>query len=409
MDRPDITLMRTAAFILIGALAMNLAAATGADRDPVIRGNTAFTVDLYRRQADGQGGNIFFSPYSISAAMAMVDLGARGATAAEIEKALHIPFGDERLAQAWTAVLHDVNDHGSGYDLITANALWVAHEIELRAGYLTLARDRFGARMERLDFAHAHEAARGHINAWVSDATRKKINDLLGPGTIDAGTLLVLTNAIYMKAKWSSPFEPGSTTENGTFHAAAGDTRVPMMHQTNQFRLYHGDGIRMLDLPYRGGELAMLIILPDANDGLPQVEKALTPEKLAAWEAGLAANRVAVSLPRFSTEMSLDLGDTLRAMGIHLAFDTTGAADFSGMSTSQKLAISRVIHKARVDVTEEGTEAAAATAVTMRAGAMVAQTPPEIFQADHPFLYLIRRNGSGSVLFVGRLVKPGDQ
>jgi serpin B len=398
--------MRIAAVIPIGALAMNLVAATTVDRDAVIRGNTAFAVDLYRRQAASQGGNVFFSPYSISTAMAMVDLGARGATGSEIDKTLRMPFSGDRLARAWTAVLHDVNDHGSGYELVTANALWAAHEIELRAAYLALAHDEFGAKVERLDFAHAHEAARAHINAWVSQATRKKINDLLGPGTIDGGTLLVLTNAIYMKAKWGSEFEPGSTTEKGTFHAAGGDAPAAMMHQLHTFRIYHGDGIRLLELPYLRGELSMLILLPDANDGLAHVEKELTPEKLAAWEAGLAPKSVAVTLPRFTSEMSLDLGEMLQAMGIRLAFDTRGSADFSGTATIQKLAISKVIHKARIDVTEKGTEAAAATAVSMLAGAAFPSERPEIFQADHPFLYVIRRNGSGSILFIGRLAKP---
>jgi serpin B len=179
-----------------------------------------------------------------------------------------------------------------------------------------------------------------------------------------------------------------------------------MMFRSGTLRYFHGDGLRLLELPYAGNELSMIIVLPDANDGLPAIEKALTPERLAGWEAKLAPVRVDVTLPRFRSELSLDLGDTLRAMGIRLAFDLTGAADFSGMSEKEKLAISRVVHKARVDVTEEGTEAAAATAVAIRVGSAMPMAPPERFEADHPFFYLIRRNGSNSVLFMGRLAKP---
>jgi serpin B len=373
----------------------------------VVEGNTAFAVDLYRRQAAQQNGNIFFSPYSISTAMAMVDSGARGATAAEIEKTMHLPFGGKRLAGAWTSVLNDVQPIRGGYELVTANALWAARGTKFRSAYLETARADFAARIETLDFAHAADAARARINAWVSEATKQKIRSLIAQGMIDASTQLVLTNAIYMKAKWDHPFPTNATNKNGRFHAPGGETKASMMSLTSTFRLFHGQGLRILELPYAKQELSMLIVLPDANDGLPAIEKELTPQKLVEWEKKLIPTVVAVTFPRFNSEMSLDLGETLRAMGIRLAFDPHGAADFSGMTDTGKLAISRAIHKARVDVTEEGTEAAAATAVTMMpTAAIYPPSRPELFVADHPFLYLIRRNGSNSVLFVGRLMKP---
>jgi serpin B len=392
--------------MLIAAILVAAAAVHAPDDGAaLIRGNTAFAVDLYRRQAAEHRDNIFFSPYSISTAMAMVDAGARGETAAEIEKAMRFPFAGKRLADAWAAVLDDVNRHKAGFDLLTANALWAARGVQFRQEYLATARNEFGARVETLDFAHDSEGARKRINNWVSETTKEKIRDLIARGMLNADTLLVLTNAIYMKAKWSDPFPKSATDMHGKFHAPGGDVTVPMMHTTENFSFFKGDGVRVLELPYEGDQLSMLIVLPDSNSGLAGVERDLTTEKIESWQSKLAPARVAVSLPRFTSEMTLDLNATLRAMGVRRAFSMTGDADFSGMSQKEKIAISRVIHKARVDVDEQGTEAAAATAVIgVRATAMPSK--PEMFVADHPFFFVIRRTGSGSVLFAGRLMKP---
>lgn len=379
--------------------AVTAAAAPSADRDGLVRGNTAFAFDLYRRQP---AGNVFFSPYSISTAMAMAGAGARGATATEIEGAMHFPFGGARLAEAWPALL----DNDS--ELVTANALWPARRFELRAAYVAMAKNGFGARIETLDFAHDPVAASRTINAWVSDTTRQRIQNLVRPDSFNAGTRMVLTNAIYMKAKWVSPFDPDRTNQNGRFHAPGGAVTVPLMYQVSYFRYYHGDGVKVLELPYEGYDLAMLIVLPDARDGLAAVERSLTPQTLARWERKLTMRRVSLALPRFSSEIGLEVGPMLEAMGIRIAFDTHGAADFSGISDKEKLAISRVVHKARIDVTEEGTEAAAATSVEIMVGsaAPFQEPPPEIFHADHPFFFVIRRTTSKSILFMGRLVKP---
>ena len=392
--------MRVFAVLILFAMT----AAASPDRALLVRGNTAFALDLYRRQP---AGNVFFSPYSISTAMAMAGAGARGATAKEIESAMHLPFGGARLAQAWTTLLDDVNRHGGANELVTANAMWPARDIELRADYVAMARKDFGATIESLDFAHAAEGARRRVNMWVSDATRGKIHDLLGPASVTSGTRMILTNAIYMKATWAQQFMKDHTKEKGTFHAAGGDVPVPLMYQVSHFRYFHGDGVKVIELPYEGNELSMLVVLPDAVQGLPAVEKTLTPETLARLDSKLEARPVSLGLPRFRSEIGLELGGTLQAMGIRLAFDTHGAADFSGISQKEKVAISRVIHKARVDVTEKGTEAAAATAVLAVAGSAAGRVePPEIFHADHPFFFVIRRNASKSILFVGRLAKP---
>jgi serpin B len=360
----------------------------------IVRGNTAFALDLYRRQP---AGNVFFSPHSISTAMAMVAAGARGATAKEIESVLHLPFGGAQLAQAWAAL--------PGGGLISANSMWPALDIELRASYVEMARQSFAAAIERLDYAHAAEAARARVNAWVAEATRGKIRNLLAPHTVQSDTRLILANAIYMKAPWASQFQADRTNENGRFFADGGEVTVPLMAQTNSFRYFHGDGVKVVELPYEGNELSLLVVLPDDLHGLASIE--LTPETLARWERQLKMCRVSVVFPRFSSEIGLELGETLQSMGIRLAFDLNGAADFSGISESEHLAISEVVHKARIDVTEEGTEAAAATAILLwRAAAFRKEPEPETFHADHPFFFAIRRRSNQSMLFIGRLVKP---
>src|SRR5262249_14896135 len=195
--------------------------------------------------------------------------GSRGATAAEIEKGMRFPFSDKRLADAWAAVLQDVNQHKGGFDLLTANALWAARGIEFRSAYLERARGEFGARIETLDFAHA--SARERINKWVSDTTKEKIPELIAPGMLTPDTLLVLTNAIYMKAKWANPFPKPATDPEGKFHAPGGDVTVPMMPTTETFSFFKGDGVRALALPYQGNELSMVIVLPESTGGLAAI------------------------------------------------------------------------------------------------------------------------------------------
>jgi serpin B len=350
---------------------------------------SAFALDLYRRLAAEEKGNIFFSPFSIATAMAMTHAGARGATAAEIAAVMR--FGDR------------VESPGAAY--VVANALWAALKIELLPEYVAAMRERFGAEVERLDFERDPDAARATINGWIRDVTRGKVPELID--FLRPDTLVVLTNAIYLKAKWAEPFSPDATDPHGRFRASDGETKAAMMRQTGRFRFARRPGLRLLELPYEEGELSMLIALPDAVDGLPALERDLTIEALGEWEKSLRPARVAVTLPRFRSGMRLELRELLMEMGIRLAFDLDGAADFSGMSVNEKLGISRVIHEARVDVDEEGTEAAAATAViAIRAAGMIRDAEPERFVADHPFLFLIRDHRTRSILFLGRLARP---
>ena len=374
------------------------------DLPALIRGNTAFAIEMYRLQTAGNDANVFFSPYSISTAMAMVAAGARGDTEAEIAKALRFPFGGTRLTHAWMAVRDDVNRKRQSTTLLTANALWAAKDVEFVPEYRTLAKKDFAAKLETVDFAQA-EAARQQINAWVSENTRQKIPQLIGAGVLSPATRLVLTNAIYMKAEWLNKFRPRETNNNGIFHAPSGNRKAAMMQMEEDLRFAKGGGVRLLELPYASEDLSMLIVLPDAANGLANVEKSLTPDKLAEWDKRLATTLVDVILPRFKTDTSLMLGRALQSMGIHQAFTTS--ADFSGIAR-ERILISDVIHQARIDVAEEGTEAAAATAVIGVTAVAPPPNPPkpEIFNADHPFLYLIRSRKTGAVLFIGRLMQP---
>jgi serpin B len=396
----------TAITLLVTLSALDAGAAPAEDRAAVINGNTTFAINLYRRQSAVRG-NVFFSPYSISTAIAMAHFGARGETAAEIEKTMRSPFGGTRLAEAWSAVLDDVNKGARRNELLTANAMWAARDAKFLDAYVSGVQREFRGKLERLDFEGDPEQSRRRINAWVSETTREKIQELIAAGMIDGGTKLVLTNAIYMNAKWESPFPTARTKAKGLFHAPGGDIRTPMMNLSETFNFLRADGVRVLELPYEGNGLSMVIILPDAKDGLTALEKELTAGQIAGWEQRLSRRLVDVTLPRFSIEMKLDLGDTLAAMGMPQAFDPA-RADFSGMTGARDLFLSKVVHKARVDVTEEGTEAAAATAIIPRATAAPGGSSPipEQFVADHPFYFYIRRTGSNSVLFVGRVERP---
>lgn len=343
--------------------------------------STSFALALYRRLAAERGGNLFLSPQSISAAMALALAGARGETAAEIERVLQLPAGT-------------VADE-SAYELVSANAMWAALELDLLPEYAAKAA------LQRLDFAHDTEGARRRINAWVDEATRHKIPELLGPESMTSDMLLVLTNAIYMKAPWLHPFPPHATRSDALFHTPAGEQRVAMMAQTATFRFLRGDGLRVLELPYRGEDTSMLIVLPNAIDGLAAIDRSLSVETLQRWRARLQRTTVDVRVPRFSLESEFELSATLQEMGIRRAFGATGPADFSGIARSP-LMISRVIHQAVLDVTEEGTEAAAATAVTLLRAGMPREY--ETFNADHPFFFAILRRDN--VLFCGRFIAP---
>src|SRR5262249_6555062 len=286
------------------------------------------------------------------------------------------------------------------YRLSIANALWGQKGFPWRPEFLTLQNDRFGAGFNEADFASNPEAERLRINRWVEEKTRERIKELLLKGQITPETKMVLANAIYFKGQWASRFDP-KKTRDAPFHLADGTTvPVPMMSGEPKCRFGYVTGAWVLELPYKGDELAMVAILPEKWDGLPAIEKQLAPDTLTEWLAALPdyPSR-AVMLPRFKIETRYDLPPQLKALGMIDAFDL-GRADFTGMATESPGAIGAVAHKAFVDVNEEGTEAAAATAVVL------ATSDPVPFVADRPFLFLIRDTKHGPILFLGRVTNP---
>ncbi len=383
-----------------------------ADLETLAHGEQAFALDLFHLVA-GQPGNLFTSPYSISIALAMTYAGARGDTQTQMAQSLHYDLPQAQLHPAFNKLALELDGRAQdpgiskdeAFQLHVANALWGQDGFTFLPAYLDLLAGNYGAGMHLLDFAKDPEGSRRTINDWVSQQTGKRINDILPPGTIDPLTRLVLSNAIYFKADWSNKFEKDATSD-GAFHLAdGGQVTVPTMFQQDSFRYAQGDGLQALELPYAGRQLSMLILLPDEGR-LDQAQASLDPEKLDALIAGLQYQDVKLWLPKFKFEYALALNDSLKQMGMLDAFDPN-KADFSGMDGARDLYIGAVLHKAFVAVDEAGTEAAAATVVIMPAMALAPGSPIE-FRVDRPFLFLIRDNPSGAILFIGRVTNPAE-
>ena len=371
----------------------------------LVEGNTAFALALYSELKEKEG-NLFFSPYSISSALAMAYGGARGETAGEIAEALHFPLEQDGLHAAFARLASQFGalQESGNVTLEIANALWIQEGLDLLDDYVSLTKERYGAGLFQVDFIKAFEDARKTINLWVEDQTQGKIRELLAPGSVGELTRLVLTNAIYFKGRWEFEFDEKFTNEDAFYLSQDKSIQVPLMRQQNTFKYGESEGMQFLQLPYEGEELAMLILLPKAKDGLKALEDELTVEVLETWLQELAMREVKVALPRLTTSAQFDLPETLQALGMRKAF--TEAADFSGIDGTEQLSISSVVHKAFVEITEEGTEAAASTAVAIGVTSVRNPAPIPEFIADHPFLYLIRDIESGSILFLGRCVNP---
>lgn len=347
--------------------------------------------DLYNTLSSDNEGNLFFSPYSISSALAMTYGGARGETAGQMDQVLHFG-GQDATHPAFSYLrkaLNNIQEKGP-VQLSVANALWPQEDYAFLPDYLALTKEFYGSKIHPVDYRTDTEGARQQINAWVEEQTNDRIQDLIGEGFLSPLTRLVLANAIYFKGNWASQFNE-EHTRPAPFTLRDGTTvDVSMMSQTGDFKLARADTFQALELPYEGGDLSMLMLLPHPGEKLALQ----LPEDLEFREM-----EVMVQLPKFKLEAEFYLGNTLASLGMPLAFSTQ--ADFSGMDDSRNLFIDEVIHKAFVEVNEEGAEAAAATAVGIRTTSM----PPQ-FIADHPFLFLIRENSTGTILFIGRVMNP---
>jgi serpin B len=545
MSLPKLAITATLLALAVAGLAVGLAHRTSpppggpgeADEGPikplemtpavaaVVKSNSDFALDLYGRlRADNAGKNLFFSPYSVSSALAMVAEGARGETAEQMGKVLRFPeaarrggdaakllpwdmaqthtglaalndhfragsrgapkavrekieslrkdlqaanqsaaesgragkFAEQekaaRKSQALAAELNKLQSEYGQYELRVANALWGEKSYPFQQSYVDTVHKyyRTGG-LFPVDFRNDYEGARKRINGWVEEQTANRIKDLIPRDAVDEETKklirLVLTNAIYFKGEWAEVFAEGHTKDEDFARAGGAKVRVPLMRRggmgSARYAAFRGDGtffdtparvplgavdekkvypdergFTMLELPYKGGEVSMVVLLPRSADGLEALEKKLTAENLAAWVGKLRQRTVHVYLPKFKVETKYDLGKTLEGMGMARAFKDPRAADgaqFDGMSESQdparKLYVSKVLHKAFVEVNEKGTEAAAATAVMMMRPTAAPSSVPftPTFRADRPFLFLVRDRQSGSVLFLGRVLNPTEK
>jgi serpin B len=382
-----------------------------ADRDAVAEANAQFALDLYH-QAASQPGNLFYSPYSISLALAMTYAGAREQTAQQMAQVLHFTLPPERLHPAFNALdlalMSQVNSQqaqpATRFQLNIVNAIWGQQGYTFLPGFLDVLAENYGAGLRLLDFQQAPEPSRVAINDWVASQTNDRIRDLIPQGKITGNTRFVLTNAIYFLAQWLHQFDP-KLTQPGPFHRLDGtDVTAPLMTQTEMFEYAEGVDYQAVLLPYEGETFSMLIVLPKPGHWAA-FEAGLQAAQVAAALEALELQRVAVTLPRFEFTTSLDLSQTLAAMGMTDAFDP-GAADFSGMDGTRNLLLSAVLHKAFVSVDEEGTEAAAATAVI--GGVTGFPQEPVTMRVDRPFLFCIAENETRAILFAGRVVDPQE-
>ncbi|XP_059562288.1 serpin B3 [Myotis daubentonii] len=383
--------------------------------------NTRFAYDLFQLFRKSTKENIFYSPLSITTALAMTYLGSRKRTASEIQKVLHFnevienTKGGTKTAQVeesgnvhqqFQKLLTELNKPTDAYKLSLANRLYGDKKFQFFQEYLDNVKKFYLASVESADFANAAEETRKMINSWVESQTNEKIKDLFPKDSLDSSTILVLVNAIYFKGQWNEKFD-AKKTEQGQFWLNKDTSKVvQMMKQSNMFKFTSLEDMqaKILEIPYKDKDLSMVLLLPNEIDGLQQLEDKLTAEKLIEWTSSqnMSMSHVHVHLPRFKVEQSFNLQVTMKALGMVDAFSPRDA-DFSGMSGSQGLVISAILHKSFVEVTEEGTEAAAATGV----GISVTSAPNyEMFHCDHPFLFLIKHNKTNSILFFGRFLSP---
>ncbi|KAM9337508.1 leukocyte elastase inhibitor-like isoform 3-T3 [Symphorus nematophorus] len=375
------------------------------------KANTTFSLALFKKLSDNdKTANVFYSPFSISSALAMVMLGTSGNTYTQMSECLKTKDIQDDVHVSFAKLLSELNKADAPYALSVANRLYGEQSYQFVQDFLANTKKHYKAELESVDFKTNSEAARLNINNWVENQTQGKIKDLLAQGVVDAMTRLVLVNAIYFKGNWNKQFKE-SATRDAQFRLNKNDTKpVRMMHQKSKFPLTYipEANCQILEMPYKGKELSMLIFLPmdieDSTTGLEKLEEQLTYENFVEWTRPDMMDdiEVQVGLPRFKMEETYDMKNVLISMGMVDAFDMA-MSDFSGMSPANDLVLSKVVHKAFVEVNEEGTEAAAATAavVTLRSAML-----PATFIADHPFLFFIRHNPSKSILFAGRYCSP---
>lgn len=390
---------------------------------PLAQTENEFAFDLYGKLSQ-QHGNLVFSPFSVANARDMVFLGAKGATADEIAGVLHLPA--PASADLPSALVHAAQQRvlfssdysarnaisaavSGGFQFENADALWGMREEPFKLAYLASVKSAFGGELSPTDFTNPRGAA-DRINAWVAEKTHGRITDLISADAITPQTRLVLTDAVYFKAGWATDFDEAAS-KPGMFHVSPGqDVTVRMMHATGHYSMTRGEGMEMLEIPYRYYDASLLIILPDEPGGLAAVESERSAQRLSYWLEYEQQFNVAMSIQAFKTGSDLELSTVLRALGMKRAF-TPFQADLSLIADDKAspLYVGDVVHKAFIDVHEKGTEAAAATGVVTAMSAGIEPPVEDVtFVADHPFIYVIRANGSGDILFMGRVENPAQ-
>lgn len=368
----------------------------------VVNANNQFSFELLSEMSKTKNGNMFYSPYSLSAALAMTYEGARGQTADEMKSVFHFPETNV-LRSNFAAIYNEINKKDKPYQLSTGNALWVQQDYPFLEEYLSTVEKYYGGKAAKLDFKNETEKSRQTINQFIEAQTNDKIKDLIAPGILNADTRLVLTNAIYFKGTWLWEFDKTKTSEQDFKVTPDITKKVPMMRMNPDnpmFNYAQNEEVQIIELPYKGEEISMLVILP--ADNLNAIESTLTPEKLSEWKSHLKEEKLdSIYLPKFEFKTTYMMNGALSEMGMPAAFSS--GADFSGMDGSKNLSISAVIHQAFVKVDEEGTEAAAATAVVI---GVTAALPSKMFRADHPFIFIIQEKKTGNILFMGKIVDP---
>ena len=369
----------------------------------VSEASTDFAINLYKNIVQQkENENLFFSPFSINTAIGMTYAGANAETKSQIASVFGYPLNDKNLHKQLGSLQNQLNQLNSkGIEISVANQLWADKEYKFRCRYTRGVKRAYKAPVKRVPFRVTPDECRLEINSWVEGETKNKIKNLLPEGSITDMTALVLTNAIYFKGQWNSKFDEKNTADGFFITPSKEKVECRMMNAQQKYNLYQGNNIQLLELPYAGKEFSMLVLLPNQEVTLAEVEKELSAEKLNGYIDLLAESDVMVSLPKFKFEAEYKLKPFLSQMGMPIAF--TDKADFTRMSKKPDLKIDEVYHKAFVEVSEEGTEAAAATAVVVVRKSF---SVPTKFEANRPFLFLIRENETGNILFMGRVVNP---
>ena len=407
--RFGVFIRRVVAALLVVCVSITSAARAATlddDVKAVAEANNQFAFDLYARLAKDHPGNLFFSPYSICSALAMTYAGARGETADQMRKVLHFSLPDERLHAAFGKLQNEINAGGSVegellYELTIANALWAQQGRTYNAAFGRLLQQYYAADLHLADMASAPDAVRADINQWVASKTAGKIIDIMPKGSLNASSRLVLVNATYFKSRWQTQFDVRET-QKGMFHIAS-DTEVSCQLMTLRHRLsaMENSEMQLLDMPYFGQGLSMLVILPRTAEGFGAIESSLDSQHLKQWQSDLSTHDSLVYFPRFVLSSEQGLRGALESMGTGGMF--SNAADFSGIADGGIIHLGQFAHKAFVSVEEKGTEASAVSGEELE---MAISVPPMAFRADHPFLFLIMDNHSGAIIYIGRLVNP---